>query len=74
MLVGNRALLQRMQARANIPVICDSDDTVYTSFEKIIDEWNQQLGLKSNEMGHDDGSVVLRDLNQKLFSSKIQSC
>lgn len=74
MLVGNRGLLQRMQARANIPVIDDTDDTVYISFEKIIDEWNQQLGLKSNEMGNDNGSAVLENLNQKLFSSKIQNC
>ncbi|GLJ28943.1 hypothetical protein SUGI_0570970 [Cryptomeria japonica] len=73
MLVGNRALIQRLQVRTNIPVTSDSDDLVYTSLGKIIDEWNEQLGLKSNEMMHDNGSDALRDLNQKLFSSKFKT-
>ncbi|KAH9303973.1 hypothetical protein KI387_008377 [Taxus chinensis] len=65
MLVGNRALIQRLQVRTNIPVISDSDDPVYTSLETIIDEWNEQLGLKSNAIAYDNGSDALRDLNQK---------
>lgn len=69
-LVANRALLRRMQARAGTPIFCDGDDAVYSSFMKVLHEWNDQLQSDDNAKGID--LIASEDLNQKLFSSLIQ--
>eukprot|EP00250_Pteridium_aquilinum_P034399 c7532_g1_i1 orf=561-1028(+) len=69
-LVANRALLRRLQARAGAPICCDEDDAVYGSFVKVLHEWNKQLQSDDNALSTD--CIALEGLNQKLFSSLIQ--
>uniref|UniRef100_A0A2N9ICB6 Protein FAM33A n=1 Tax=Fagus sylvatica TaxID=28930 RepID=A0A2N9ICB6_FAGSY len=42
-LVGNRTLLQQMQASVGIPLISDSDDPAFANFNQIVDEWEAQV-------------------------------
>ncbi|KAK6237065.1 hypothetical protein SCA6_012402 [Theobroma cacao] len=42
-LVGNRNLLQHMQAPMGIPVTSDSDDPAFANFNQIIEEWTVQV-------------------------------
>ncbi|KAI5079528.1 hypothetical protein GOP47_0005007 [Adiantum capillus-veneris] len=65
-LVANRALLRRLQARVGAPICCDDDDAVYGSFLKVLHEWSDQL-----QSGEGTDSAVIEDLNQKLLSSII---
>ncbi|MCO5554931.1 hypothetical protein L7F22_008470 [Adiantum nelumboides] len=65
-LVANRALLRRLQARVGTPICCDEDDPVYSSFTKVLHEWGDQL-----QSGEGTDSVGIEDLNQKLLSSII---
>ncbi|XP_073303751.1 uncharacterized protein [Primulina huaijiensis] len=67
-LVGNKTLLQRLQASAGVPVACDADDLSYDNFNQIIDEWTVQVRSKTE--GVDEPDSI--DLNQLLFSAIVQ--
>ncbi|KAM7459608.1 hypothetical protein LguiA_036602 [Lonicera macranthoides] len=69
-LVGNRSLLQRLQASTGIFVTRDSDDTAYTNFNEIIDEWTVQVRSRIEDEGRESGSS--EDINQLLFSAIVQ--
>eukprot|EP00252_Welwitschia_mirabilis_P010319 TRINITY_DN23522_c0_g1_i3.p1 TRINITY_DN23522_c0_g1~~TRINITY_DN23522_c0_g1_i3.p1 ORF type:complete len:165 (-),score=35.28 TRINITY_DN23522_c0_g1_i3:198-671(-) len=71
MLVGNRASIQRMQSYLNIPSDNNAADTVYSSFQEVINEWNQQLGLRASHISDEETAHVLNDVNRTLFSSKM---
>lgn len=71
-LVANRASLRRLQARLDIPICCDTDDPVYSSFMNVLKEWNNQLDLPPGQDTYGNGLIALEQLNQELFSSKIQ--
>ncbi|CAK9133795.1 unnamed protein product [Ilex paraguariensis] len=68
-LVGNRTLLQRLQASTGVPVTSDSDDPAFTSFNQIIDEWTAQVRFRAEDERPDSGS---EDINQMLFSAIVQ--
>uniref|UniRef100_A0A2N9FT68 Protein FAM33A n=1 Tax=Fagus sylvatica TaxID=28930 RepID=A0A2N9FT68_FAGSY len=46
-LVGNRTLLQQMQASMGITLISDSDDPAFANFNQIVDEWEAQVRLRT---------------------------
>ncbi|XXG51768.1 hypothetical protein AAC387_Pa03g0265 [Persea americana] len=69
-LVGNRSLLQRMQASSGLTTINDSDDLEYTNLNQIIDEWTSQVRSKTGNAMHDSDS---EDINQLLFSAIVQN-
>ncbi|KAL4181954.1 hypothetical protein AMTRI_Chr12g273610 [Amborella trichopoda] len=69
-LVGNKKLIQRMQASSGIHVVNSADDTDYAQLNQIIDEWNAQVGLKTGDEKHVSSS---NNLNQLLFSAKVQN-
>uniref|UniRef100_A0A5B7A3H8 Protein FAM33A n=1 Tax=Davidia involucrata TaxID=16924 RepID=A0A5B7A3H8_DAVIN len=68
-LVGNRSLVQRLQASAGVPVTSDSDDTAYTNFNQVIDEWTVQVRSRTEDERQESGS---EDINQLLFSAIVQ--
>ncbi|XP_073136297.1 uncharacterized protein [Henckelia pumila] len=67
-LVGNKTLLQRLQASAGVPMTCDADDPSYENFNQIIDEWTVQVRAKTEGV-EEPGS---NDINQLLFSAIVQ--
>ncbi|KAL0312182.1 UNVERIFIED_CONTAM: hypothetical protein Sradi_5617500 [Sesamum radiatum] len=69
LLVGNRTLLQRLQASSGAPVTSDADDPAFASFNQIIDEWTLQVKSRTEEE-EEPGS---NDINQLLFSAIVQS-
>ncbi|KAJ9702777.1 hypothetical protein PVL29_004487 [Vitis rotundifolia] len=69
-LVGNRSLLQRMQASMGIPLASDSDDPAYANFNQIIDEWTNQVRSRTEDVTHESES---EDINKMLFSAIVQS-
>lgn len=69
-LVGNRSLLQRMQAPMGIPLASDSDDPAYANFNQIIDEWTNQVRSRTGDVTHESES---EDINKMLFSAIVQS-
>ncbi|XWS72777.1 hypothetical protein CRYUN_Cryun02cG0069900 [Craigia yunnanensis] len=69
-LVGNRNLLQRMQASTGIPLTSDSDDPAFTNFNQIIDEWTAQVRSRIGDETHESES---EDINKLLFSAIVQS-
>ncbi|KAL8063609.1 hypothetical protein ABFX02_01G037800 [Erythranthe guttata] len=69
LLVGNRTMLQRLQASTGGPTTSDEDDSAYLSFNQIIDEWATQV-KSSKEDEEEPGS---NDINQLLFSAIVQS-
>ncbi|KAF3774922.1 hypothetical protein EJ110_NYTH51857 [Nymphaea thermarum] len=69
-LVGNRGLLQRVQASAGITLNDDGDDSAIDHLVQIIDEWNAQVGLRGD---NEKQSSVDEDVNQLLFSAKVQN-
>ncbi|XP_057511044.1 uncharacterized protein LOC130793393 [Actinidia eriantha] len=68
-LVGNRSLLQRLQASTGIPVTNDSDDPAYSNFTQIIDEWTTQV---RSRIGDETNESSSEDINQLLFSAIVQ--
>ncbi|KAA8525650.1 hypothetical protein F0562_007468 [Nyssa sinensis] len=68
-LVGNRSLLQRLQASTGVPVTSDCDDPAYTNFNQIIDEWTVQVRSRTEDERQESGS---EDINQLLFSAIVQ--
>ncbi|KAF8400468.1 hypothetical protein HHK36_013766 [Tetracentron sinense] len=69
-LVGNRRLLQRMQASSGLPFTSDCDDSAYTNFNQIIDEWTAQVRSKTGDGKHNSDT---EDINQLLFSAIVES-
>ncbi|XVF89429.1 hypothetical protein PTKIN_Ptkin19aG0129600 [Pterospermum kingtungense] len=67
-LVGNRNLLQRMQASMGIPLNSDSDDPAFTNFNQIIDEWTVQVRSRIG----DEKESESEDINKLLFSAIVQ--
>nr|XP_043607440.1 uncharacterized protein LOC122579345 [Erigeron canadensis] len=67
-IVGNRASLQRVQRSMGMPVTSDSDDSAYTSFNEVIDEWTMQVRSRTGDEGH-EGS---EDINKMLFSAIVE--
>ncbi|PIA46015.1 hypothetical protein AQUCO_01600347v1 [Aquilegia coerulea] len=68
-LIGNRSLVQRMQASSGIPTSTDSDDPAYTNLKQIIDEWTLQFRSQTGGEKHDFDS---EDINQLLFSAVVK--
>ncbi|GMY29134.1 spindle and kinetochore-associated protein 2 [Fagus crenata] len=69
-LVGNRTLLQQMQASVGIPIISDSDDPAFANFNQIVDEWEVQVRSKTGDERNGSDS---QDINELLFSAIVQS-
>lgn len=69
-LVGNRSMLQRMQASVGIPVTSDSEDAAYSSFNQIIEEWTAHV--RSTTGGEEDDSAP-EDINNLIFASIVGS-
>ncbi|KAF5185392.1 Rrp12-like protein [Thalictrum thalictroides] len=68
-LVGNRSLVQRMQASSGIPSSSDSDDPAYTNLKQIIDEWTLQF---RSQTGGEKQDFDSEDINQLLFSAVVK--
>ncbi|KAJ4707743.1 spindle and kinetochore-associated protein 2 [Melia azedarach] len=69
-LVGNRSLVQRMQAPLDIPVISESEDHGFANFKQVIDEWIVQVRSRTGDEEHDSDS---EDINKLLFSTIVNS-
>ncbi|XP_021889399.1 uncharacterized protein LOC110808268 isoform X4 [Carica papaya] len=69
-LVGNRSILQRMQASLDVPTTSDADDPAFASFNQIIDEWTAQVRSRTGNEEHDSDS---EDINKLLFSAIVQT-
>ncbi|VVA11643.1 PREDICTED: spindle and kinetochore-associated [Prunus dulcis] len=72
-LVGNRNLVQRMEASMGISPNTDSEDSAFANFNQvsafwIIDEWTVQVRSKTGDEKHDSDS---EDINQLLFSAIV---
>ncbi|KAM5564637.1 hypothetical protein ABKV19_018951 [Rosa sericea] len=65
-LVGNRNLVQRMEASMGIS---DSDDSAFANFNQIIDEWKVQARSKAG----DEIDTDVDDINTLLFSTIVSS-
>ncbi|XP_022750347.1 spindle and kinetochore-associated protein 2-like [Durio zibethinus] len=69
-LVGNRNLLHRMQTSMAIPVTSHSDDSAFTNFNQVIDEWTVQV---RSRIGDETQESESEDINKLLFSAIVQS-
>ncbi|KAL3500272.1 hypothetical protein ACH5RR_039365 [Cinchona calisaya] len=65
-LVGNRSLLQRLQASTGLPATDDSSDPAYTNFNQIIEEWTVQMKSRTDDEKLESGP---EDINHLLFSA-----
>ncbi|KAJ7966307.1 spindle and kinetochore-associated protein 2 [Quillaja saponaria] len=68
-LIGNKNLVQRMQASLGIP-FTGEDDIAFTNFKQIIEEWRVQVRSRTGDDKHDSDSD---DVNKLLFSAIVQS-
>ncbi|KAB1204772.1 hypothetical protein CJ030_MR8G027381 [Morella rubra] len=84
-LIGNRSLLQRMQASVGIPLTCDSDDSAFANFNQnsanqnlfagrnqlnIVDEWAVQVRSRTGDERQESDA---QDINKLLFSAIVQT-
>ncbi|OMO61561.1 hypothetical protein CCACVL1_23433 [Corchorus capsularis] len=69
-LVGNRNLIQRMQASTGTHPTSDSDDPAFANFNQIIDEWTVQV---RSRIGDETQQSESEDINKLLFSAIVQS-
>ncbi|KAF5743375.1 hypothetical protein HS088_TW09G01443 [Tripterygium wilfordii] len=69
-LVSNRNVLQNMQAFTGIPFTSDSDDSSFTNFNQVINEWTTQFRSIAGNERHDSDS---ENINQLLFSAIVQN-
>ncbi|KMS95096.1 hypothetical protein BVRB_012570 [Beta vulgaris subsp. vulgaris] len=69
-LVGNRSMVQRMQASVGIPVTSDSEDAAFTSFNQIIEEWTTHVRSRT---GYEEDNAVPENINDLLFASIVRS-
>ncbi|CAI9094707.1 OLC1v1030494C2 [Oldenlandia corymbosa var. corymbosa] len=67
-LVGNRSMLQKLQASTRIPVTDDSSDSAYSNFSQIIEEWTVQVRSKTEDEKLESGT---EDINHLLFSAIV---
>ena len=67
LLAAKQSLLQRLQASISVPVICDSDDTAYTTFSQIIDEWTVRFRSRSRTEDESCSEDVNQSISQQLF-------
>ncbi|KAK2658859.1 hypothetical protein Ddye_005392 [Dipteronia dyeriana] len=67
-LVGNRTLVQRMQASLGVPG--ESEDPAFDSFKQVIDEWTIQVRSRTGDEKHESDS---EDINKLLFSAIVES-
>ncbi|KGN55411.1 spindle and kinetochore-associated protein 2 [Cucumis sativus] len=71
-LLGNRNMLQKMQASMGIPFVSDLDDPAFSEFKQITEEWTTQVQSKfSGEDGQEDADC--NDVNKLLFSAVVQA-
>ncbi|GAV90557.1 hypothetical protein CFOL_v3_33966 [Cephalotus follicularis] len=68
-LVGNRSLLQRMQASTGVPTLADASDPAFQNFNQIIDEWTAQVRSRTGDEMQDSSE----DINKLLFSAIVES-
>ncbi|KAK9698168.1 hypothetical protein RND81_08G086400 [Saponaria officinalis] len=68
-LVGNRSMVQRMQASVGVPVISDSEDSAFSSFNQIIEEWTAHVRART---GDEDDDALPKDINNLLFASIVE--
>ncbi|KAI9118253.1 hypothetical protein K1719_010585 [Acacia pycnantha] len=68
-LVENRDLVQRMQASMGTS-LPDEDDSAFTNFKQIIEEWTAQVRSRTGNETHDSDSG---DVNKLLFSAIVES-
>ncbi|KAL6216018.1 hypothetical protein ACLB2K_009245 [Fragaria x ananassa] len=68
-LVGNRNLVQRMEASMGISPTTDSHDSAFANFNQIIDEWKVQARTKAG----DEMETDVDDINTLLFSTIVSS-
>ncbi|XP_021889395.1 uncharacterized protein LOC110808268 isoform X2 [Carica papaya] len=71
-LVGNRSILQRMQASLDVPTTSDADDPAFASFNQIIDEWTAQVRSRTGR-GNEEHDSDSEDINKLLFSAIVQT-
>ncbi|KAA3458079.1 spindle and kinetochore-associated protein 2 [Gossypium australe] len=69
-LVGNRNLLQRMQASTGTSLTSDSDDPALTNFNQIIDEWTDQVRSRIGVQAIDTSASMV--LFKTLFTLLVQ--
>ncbi|XP_022141272.1 spindle and kinetochore-associated protein 2 [Momordica charantia] len=70
-LVGNRNMLQKMQASMGIPLVSDLDDHAFAQFKKITEEWTTQVQSKIGDDGQEDADS--NDVNKLLFSAVVHT-
>ncbi|OAY27527.1 uncharacterized protein LOC110602888 isoform X2 [Manihot esculenta] len=68
-LVGNRSLLQRMQASTGISVATVDEDPAFANFNQIVDEWTIQVRSRVG----DEKNSESEDINKLLFSAIVES-
>ncbi|KAK9947234.1 hypothetical protein M0R45_012666 [Rubus argutus] len=66
-LVGNRNLVQRMEASMGISPSSDTNDSAFANFNLIIDEWKVQARSKKG----DEIDTDVDDVNTLLFSTIV---
>lgn len=64
-LVGNRSLLQRLQASTGVLVTDDSSDSAYTNFNQIIEEWTVQMRSRTGDVLSMPFSLILKRKEKK---------
>ncbi|KAL0545440.1 hypothetical protein IC582_015324 [Cucumis melo] len=70
-LLGNRNMLQKMQASMGIPFVSDLDDPALAEFKQITEEWTAQVQSKFGEDAQEDADCS--DVNKLLFSAVVQA-
>ncbi|KAH9620615.1 hypothetical protein KSS87_011882 [Heliosperma pusillum] len=68
-LAGNRSMIQRMQTSVGIPVTSDSEDSAYSSFNQIIEEWTSHVRAKT---GNEEEDYMPKDINNLMFASIVE--
>ncbi|KAL9239815.1 hypothetical protein vseg_014098 [Gypsophila vaccaria] len=68
-LVGNRSMVERMQASVGVPVPDDSEDSAFSSFNQIIEEWTTHVRAKT---GDEEDDTLPKDINNLLFASIVE--
>ncbi|CAN0860512.1 hypothetical protein LINGRAHAP2_LOCUS7963 [Linum grandiflorum] len=69
-LLGNNTVINRMQVSTGIPPTSVDEDSAFTDFNQVVDEWRTQVRSRTgNEAQDSDG----QDINKLLFSAIMQS-
>ncbi|KDP33491.1 hypothetical protein JCGZ_07062 [Jatropha curcas] len=67
-LIGNRSLLQKMQASMGIPITSADEDPAFANLNQIIDEWTVQVRSRT---GDEVQNSEPEDVNRLLFSAIV---